>query len=44
MLFDDLVTPRNDAIHQTRVPSHVDTRSALDIAQGALSALDPLPY
>lgn len=42
-LLDDLVTPRNDAIHQNRVPSHADTRTALATAQRVLTALDPLP-
>lgn len=43
-LLDDLVTPRNDAIHQNRVPSHADTWTALATAQHVLTALDPLPY
>ncbi len=42
-LLDDLVTPRNDAIHQNRVPSQANTRTALAIAQHVLTALDPLP-
>jgi hypothetical protein len=42
-LLDDLVAPRNDAIHQNRAPSHADTRTALATAQAVLTALDPLP-
>jgi hypothetical protein len=42
-LLDDLVTPRNDAIHQNRAPSQADTRTALATAQCVLTALDPLP-
>jgi hypothetical protein len=42
-LLDDLVTPRNEAIHQNRVPSHADTQTALATAQRVVTALDPLP-
>lgn len=42
-LLDDLVTPRNDAIHQNRAPSHAETRTALATAHRVLTALDPLP-
>jgi hypothetical protein len=42
-LLDDLVMPRNDAIHENRVPSHAETRTALATAQCVLTALDRLP-
>jgi hypothetical protein len=41
-LVADLVNPRNNAIHQSIVPTRVDTVRAIAISQRVLAALDPL--
>jgi hypothetical protein len=39
----DLVTVRNNAIHQNHVPNHQETIDALRLAQQIVSRLDALP-